>query len=81
MKFLTVSVLLLLLVAHTEGELFLRGVLLEADPDLPPSESRKTADELGIRAGGEPPLKTGDKPRNAIVASTKMRFKIPDMNA
>lgn len=41
----------------------------------------KTGDELGIRAGGEPPLKTGEAPRNTIVASTKMRFKIPDMNA
>jgi hypothetical protein len=44
-------------------------------------EEIKTGDELGIRAGGEPPLKTGEAPRNTIVASTKMRFKIPDMNA
>ncbi|CAG9327824.1 unnamed protein product [Blepharisma stoltei] len=44
-------------------------------------EEIKTGDELGIRAGGEPPLKTGEKAGNTIVASTKMRFKIPDMNA
>lgn len=40
-----------------------------------------SGDALGIRAGGEPPLKTGEAPRNTIVASTKMRFKIPNMNA
>lgn len=41
----------------------------------------KTGDELGIRAGGEPPLKTGEKAGNTLVASTKIRFKIPNMNA
>ncbi|CAG9324518.1 unnamed protein product [Blepharisma stoltei] len=51
--------------------------VLSSDED----EEIKTGDELGIRAGGEPPLKTGEKAGNTIVASTKMRFKIPDMNA
>ncbi|OMJ65711.1 hypothetical protein SteCoe_37747 [Stentor coeruleus] len=54
------------------------AIMLNVQED---SDDIKTGDELGIRAGGEPPLKTGEAPRNTIVASTKMRFKIPDMNA
>ena len=56
----------------------LETVMISMDND---SDDRQSGDELGIRAGGEPPLKTGEAPRNTIVASTKMRFKIPDMNA
>jgi hypothetical protein len=39
-----------------------------------------SGDDLDIRGGAEPPVKIGEELTNTVIASLKMRFKIPDMN-